>query len=136
MGSMGSLIAGMLDGLGLPATLVGDTTPYVPSTPVQIGTSRPHHSISEVGSWQALLIMFCAVLLLGWAVLMVAVLQRTRLLARRRVRRMGEAVALMAAKGDGNRDTSALTPPTSPRAASATAHRVRRDGPRRADRVT
>ncbi|MEY9930079.1 hypothetical protein ABH926_004721 [Catenulispora sp. GP43] len=93
---MGSLIAGMLDGLGIPSGLAGDTTPYVPSAPVQIGTSGPRHGAAEAGSWQGLLAMFALVLVLGAAVLLYVVRQRTRVLARRRVRRMGEAAALMA----------------------------------------
>jgi hypothetical protein len=94
---MGSLIAGALDSLGLPAGLAGDGTPYVPSAPVQIGTSgRAHHNVSEVGSWQTLIAMFAVVILLGAVVLMFAVRQRTRVLKRRRVRRMAEAVAALA----------------------------------------
>jgi len=91
---MGSLIAGVLDGLG-PARgllgLAGDSTPYVPSAPVEIGTSGPHHGVAEGGSWQALIIMFGLVIVIGAAVLMHAVRQRARLLERRRVRRMVEA---------------------------------------------
>ena len=91
---MGSLIAGALDSLGRPAGLAGDNTPYAPSAPVQIGTSgRPHHGVSEVGSWQTLIAMFTVAILLGAVVLMFAVRQRTRVLTRRRVRRMAEAVA-------------------------------------------
>jgi hypothetical protein len=37
---MGSLIAGVLDGLGLPAGLAGDTAPYVPSAPVEVRGGR------------------------------------------------------------------------------------------------
>jgi|GEM_PF-2897667 len=91
---MGSLIAGVLDGLGLPAGLAGDGTPYTPSTPVQIGTpGRTHHAVTEVGSWQTLITMFAVVVVLGAAVLMYVVRQRTRVLRRRRVRRMAEAAA-------------------------------------------
>src|SRR5689334_10566634 len=130
---MGSLIAGMLEGLGMPAGLVGDTTPYVPSTPVEIGTSGVHHNMGEARSWQVLLVMFAVVLGLGTAVLLYAVRQRTRVLERRRVRRMGETAALMAAM-DGAGDavapiaipadvpigTLTLIPPTPPGATPGT----------------
>jgi hypothetical protein len=112
---MGSLITGALDGLGLPAGLAGDSTPYVPSAPVQIGTSgRPHHSVSEVGSWQMLIAMFAVVIILGAVVLMFAVRQRTRVLKRRRVRRMAEAPAPPA---------PAAPPRTTPRTTPATPSR-------------
>ena len=129
---MGSLIAGVLDGLGRPAGLAGDGTPYVPSAPVQIGTSgRPHHRVSEVGSWQALIAMFAVVILLGAVVLMFAVRQRTRVLARRRVRRMAEAAAALAEYeslselGGGTLTVPALAAPprTTPRTAPATPNR-------------
>lgn len=84
---MGSLIAGVFD-----------DTPYVPSAPVEIGTSGPHHGVAEAGSWQVLIIMFGLVVLVGAAVLMYVVRQRTRLLERRRVRRMAEAQAAWAAQ--------------------------------------
>jgi hypothetical protein len=91
---MGSLIAGALDGLG-PARgllgLAGDSTPYVPSAPVEIGTSGPHHGVAEAGSWQALIVMFGVVIVIGAAVLLYAVRQRAGLLDRRRVRRMADA---------------------------------------------
>ena len=91
---MGSLIAGVLDELG-PARgllgLAGDSTPYVPSAPVEIGTPGPHHGVAEGGSWQGLIIMFGLVIVIGAAVLMYAVRQRARLLERRRVRRMADA---------------------------------------------
>ena len=91
---MGSLIAGVLDGLG-PARgllgLAGDNTPYVPSAPVEIGTPGPHHGVAEAGSWQDLIVMFGLVIVIGAAVLMYAVRQRARLLERRRVRRMADA---------------------------------------------
>lgn len=91
---MGSLIAGVLDGLGLPAGLAGDGTPYTPSAPVQIGTSgRTHRAVAEAGSWQTLITMFAAVTVLGAVVLMYVVRQRTRVLRRRRLRRMAEAAA-------------------------------------------
>ncbi|WP_194916196.1 hypothetical protein [Catenulispora rubra] len=93
---MGSLIAGVLDGLGPVRGLVGlagDNTPYVPSAPVEIGTPGPHHGVAEAGSWQGLIIMFGLVIVIGAAVLMYAVRQRTRLLERRRVRRMAEGPA-------------------------------------------
>ena len=93
---MGSLIVGALDGLGLPVGLAGDGTPYVPSAPVQIGTSKARHAPPEVGSWQLLITMFAAVVVLGAVVLLFAVRQRTRVLRRRRVRRMAEAVATLA----------------------------------------
>lgn len=97
---MSSLAAGALEALGVPSGLVGDATPNPPSTPVQIGTSGPRHQFSEAGSWQVLLIMFALVLVLGAGVLMFAARQRASLLARRRVRRMGEVAAMVAAVGD------------------------------------
>ncbi|MEZ0115919.1 hypothetical protein ABH920_009961 [Catenulispora sp. EB89] len=101
---MGSLIAGVLDGLG-PARgllgLAGDNTPYVPSAPVEIGTPGPHHGVAEAGSWQGLIIMFGLVIVLGAAVLMYAVRQRARLLERRRVRRMADARMAQAQVADG-----------------------------------
>jgi hypothetical protein len=96
---MGSLIAGMLTVLGTPAGLAGDA-PDVPSTPVEIGTSGTRRAASEVGSWQVLLLMFVAVLVLGAVVLMYAARQRARLVERRRVRRMGDVAAWVAAMGD------------------------------------
>ncbi|MEY9906586.1 hypothetical protein ABIA35_002806 [Catenulispora sp. MAP12-49] len=120
---MGSLIAGMLDGLGIPSGLAGDTTPYVPSAPVQIGTSTPRHGAAEAGAWQVLLVLFALVLVLGAAVLMYVVRQRTRVLDRRRVRRMGEAAALMAEMEamEGEAAVAAtLTPTTPPRTTPAT----------------
>jgi hypothetical protein len=113
---MGLLFAGALIGLsGLSGLsgLIGDATPKVPSTPVEIGTSGPRHNVSEAGSWQVLITMFALVLVLGAAVLMYAVRQRARVLERRRVRRMGEAVALVAAMGEaGGRAESAVIPVT------------------------
>lgn len=79
---MGSLIA-----------LATDDTPHVPSAPVQIGTPGPRHGVSEVGSWQWLIVMLAAAIVLGTVVLMFAVRQRTRALKRRRVHRMAEAAA-------------------------------------------
>lgn len=97
---MGSLIAGMLDALGPPSGLAGDTAPYVPSAPVEIGTPGMRHGPAEIGSWQGLMVMFAVVLALGAVVLMYVVRQRTRLLARRRVRRMAQAVRPVAADGE------------------------------------
>jgi hypothetical protein len=128
---MGSLFAGVLHGLGLPAGLAADSTPYVPSAPVQIGTSGPRHGVPEVGSWQALIAMFAVVIVVGAAVLMFAVRQRTRVLERRRVRRMAEAVAALAeyeslSELGGNAPVPAVrpTPPrTTARSAPATPSR-------------
>lgn len=125
---MGSLLTGVPMGLRLPAGLAGDAAPYVPSAPVQIGTSGQHRGVGEAGSWQALLMMFAVVLILGTAVLMFAVRQRTRLLRRRRVRRMGEAAALMAATAEGDSHH--------PHPALATAHHTRHTGPPSPERVT
>ena len=98
---MGSLIAGMLA-----------DTPYVPSTPVQIGTSGTHHSVPEAGSWQVLIAMLAAVILVGAAVLMFAVRQRTLLLERRRVRRMAETVTPHATPHDTGHGTGHDKPPS------------------------
>lgn len=114
---MGSLIAGALDGLGHVVGLAGDATPYVPSAPVQIGTSGPRRGVAEAGSWQGLIVMFGLVLAIGAAVLMYAVRQRTRVLERRRVRRMAATVALM---GDAD-EAIAVTPATSTLAATLAA---------------
>lgn len=108
---MGSLVAG---------------TPYVPSAPVQIGTPGKHNLISEAGSWQALLLMFVAVLVLGAAVLMFAVQQRTRVLKRRRIRRAtGSSVRTI--------PLAIFTTPVAPRITSATSAGARA---RRPERVT
>ena len=116
---MGSLMAGVPAALHAVVGLAGDTAPYVPSAPVQIGTSGPRHGVAEAGSWQALLVMFGLMLVLGTAVLMYAVRQRTRVLERRRVRRMGEAVALMAAMADAGVDGEGVAVAASPEAMSA-----------------
>src|SRR5947209_16966885 len=95
--SMGSLIAGVVDAVGLPPGLAGDGTPSVPSAPVKLGgTSGLRPRVSEAGSLQVLIMMFAVLIVLGTAVLMFAAWQRTRVLARRRVRRMAEAVAAAA----------------------------------------
>lgn len=103
---MGSLIAGVPTVLGAHAGLVGDA-PNVPSAPVEIGTSGTRQAVSEVGSWQVLLLMFVGVLVLGAVVLMYAVRQRARLVERRRVRRMGDVAAWVAAMGDPTAAASA-----------------------------
>lgn len=92
---MASLIA-----IAGTASTDSTSTPYVPSAPVQIGTPGPHHWVHETGSWQVLVVMFALVLALGAAVLMFAVRERTRVLRRRAVRRMGEAAARPAARPD------------------------------------
>jgi hypothetical protein len=125
---MASLLAGIPAGLGLPPGLAGDSVPGVPSAPVQIGTPKAHHRVAEAGSWQILLLMLVAVLVLGAAVLLVAVRQRTRVLKRRRVRRTSEAAVPF----------TALTPTVSPssRTAPATGDDGRRAEPPGPERVT
>ena len=122
---MGSLISGILDALGIPADLAGDNTPYVPSTPVQIGTPGPRHGFSEAGSWQVLIVMLALVLFVGAAVLMFAVRERARVLERRRVRRMSEGAATEIPTA-----TLMLTASAAPRATAAT------PGRRPGERVT
>lgn len=112
---MGSLIVGTFDGVTRLAGFATDNTPHVPSAPVQIGTSGPRHGVAEAGAWQALIVMFGLVIILGTAVLMYAVRQRTGLLERRRVRRMAAAVALMGDVGGGlDAPARPATPATSP----------------------
>jgi hypothetical protein len=111
--SMGSLLAGIagaVDGLSRVAT---DNTPYVPSAPVQIGTSGAHHSSSsQITLWRDLIMMMAAVIVIGTVVLLYVVRQRTRLLERRRLRRMAEAAAQMGdSGGDGGRGSVGAAAP-------------------------
>lgn len=116
---MVSLIAGALTALGLPAGPAWNA-PDVPSAPVEIGTSGTRQHVSEAGSWQVLLVMFVLALVLGAVVLMYAVRQRARLVARRRVRRMGDVAAWVAALEDAGGPAAATVTPTATRSEPGT----------------
>jgi hypothetical protein len=74
--------------LSLISTAAGD--PVGPDPAIPIGTNSTNVvNINQGAHWQFLLLLFAVSLLLGAAVLMFAVVQRTRLLARRRARRYG-----------------------------------------------
>ena len=125
--------------MGPLIALPTDDTPYVPSAPVQIGTSGPRHGVPEVGSWQALIMMLAAAIVLGTVVLMFAVRQRMRVLERRRVRRMAEAAAAMGqyeSLTELGGVTLAPSGATHPRAtAHHTSHHTRHAKPRSPERV-
>ncbi|MFL6115821.1 MAG: hypothetical protein ACJ786_31400 [Catenulispora sp.] len=60
--------------------------------PVQIGSTHAvHHGYAEIGSWQSLILMFIAAIVVGAVVLLYVVGQRGKVLERRRLRRMAEA---------------------------------------------
>jgi hypothetical protein len=66
--------------------LFGDGSVGSPSVPVQIGGTVGRHTDGQDAAWQTLVLMLGLGLILGSAVLMYVVVQRSRTLARRRAR--------------------------------------------------
>jgi hypothetical protein len=79
--------------LSLISAVTGDPVGPDPATPIGTGT-KAVVNVDQGASWQFLLLLFAISLLLGAAVLMFAVVQRTRFLARRRARLYGSAVSV------------------------------------------
>lgn len=88
---MDALIVRMVAAM-VAAAIRGGDPPGTPSGPVEIGTGGTHRSHAEIGSWQMLILMFVSAVVIGTAVLVYVVRQRRRVLERRRLRRMAEAV--------------------------------------------
>jgi hypothetical protein len=117
-------------------TVRGNDTPSGPSGPVEIGTGGTHHGHAEAGSWQTLILMFIAVILIGAAVLMYVVRQRRKLLERRRLRRIAEAARRADREPHADPSASASASPSpDPHRATTTSPRFR-SKPAGPERVT
>jgi len=102
-----------------------DDVPAVPSIPVQIGTHGTRHGHPQAASWQMLILMFVALIVLGTAVLLYVVRQRRKIVARRRMRRMAEAVSVgpnAPAAQQPTEETPPSAEPTTPGSPSTTAY--------------
>lgn len=108
--------------------------PSVPSGPVEIGTKGAHPDHPEIGSWQALILMLTGMIVIGALVLLFVVRQRSKVLRRRRLRRMAE-VARLAASYEiaADIEARAAAPPPPPHTSATLHHRAR---PSRPQRVT
>ena len=88
-------VAGTVTTVTATVTGFGGDVPAVPSVPVQIGTGGTRQGHPQAASWQMLILMFVALIVLGTVVLLYVVWQRRKIVERRRLRRMAEAPSVV-----------------------------------------